>query len=241
MRYMGLIGMLLVCSFGAMAGLRTWTLPDGRSIEAEFVGVMGGGAVLKTPAGRVDKIKLEELSEEDRTFIELANPPRFELSFRRKTKQKHFSPRFGSTLLPEIQINTFGARVRQRGAGMYNHELRIEFLAIGKERAGDRHILLDRYSDTFTPSKENSRAHEFWGRAVELDEYEIYYIDKPRGKKYAGHLILLTDERGELVARQATHAWLLENLDALKQLPVGAYMDKTCKRTFPTRPRPTRY
>lgn len=241
MRTAGLLLVLLYFAAEAGAGGRTWTLENGQTFDAEFVQVMGGKAVLKAPSGRLVKIELADLSAEDRTFMELARPPRFDLSFRRKSEQKHFSPRFGSTLLPEIQINTFGARIRQTGAGRYNHELHIEFFAIGRERAGDRFILLDRQSSAFTPGLGNHRSHEFWGREVELDKYEIFYIDKPRGKKYAGHLIIVTDERGEVIASQATSAWLFDHRDALKKLPVGAYMDKVCRRTFPTRPKPCRY
>jgi len=225
----------------AGAKTRTWLLADGRKVDAELVHVMGDEAVLKDASGGTVRIKLAHLSDGDRVFVELENPPRLGISFRRRSEQKRFSSRFSSTLLPEIQINTFGVRIRQQSAGAYNHELKVEFFAIAKERAGNRFILLDRKKSSFIPTKENKRSHEFWGRAVELDQYEIFHIDRPRGKKYEGHLIIVTDARGKIVATQATHGWLLENLGNLKQMPMGGYMDKTCTRTFPTRPKPCRY
>ena len=236
-----LLMVILVSCLSIGAETRTWTLADGQEFESEFVCVMGDKAVLKDSSGEKVKIKLARLSTGDRIFIELANPPRLEISFRRKSDQKHFSSRFSTTLLPEIKINTFGIRIKQQSAGPYNHELHVEFFAIGKERAGGRFILLDRKAGSFTPTRENRRSHEFWGRAVELDKYEIFYIDRPRGKKYEGHLIVVTDTRGEVVATQTTHGWLLENLENLKQMPMGGYMDNTCTRTFPTRPKPCRY
>ncbi len=225
----------------AGAKTRTWILEDGRTVEAELARVMGDEAVLKDALGGTLRIKLACLSAEDRVFVELENPPRLGISFRRKSEKKRFSSRFSTTLLPEIQINTFGVRIRQQSAGAYNHELVIEFFAIAKERAGNRFILLDRKKSSFVPTKKNKRSYEFWGRAVELDQYEIFYIDRPRGKKYAGHLITVTDARGKIVATQSSPGWLLENLDNLKKMPVGGYMDKTCTRTFPTRPKPCRY
>lgn len=234
---------MVICAACICAGaeMRTWTLADGRKYTAEFVHVMGGYVVLRNASGRNEKIKLADLSSEDRIFVELSNPPRLEISFRRKSDQKRFSPRFTTTLLPEIQINTFGGRIRQRSAGSYNHELHVEFFAIGKERAGKRFILLDRQEGSFFLTKENQRSHEFWGRDIELDEYEIFYIDRPRGKKYAGHLIIVADSRNKVIATKASHDWLLENLENLKQIPVGGYMDDACVRTFPTRPKPCRY
>lgn len=238
-------GLFIVIAFTisisvAEAG-RTWTLSDGQQYTAELVLVMGDKVVLKNAKGKQVKIPLSRFSVEDRLFIELANPPHLELSFRRKSNQKYFSPRLTTTLLPKIQINTFGVRIKQRSAGSYKHRLHVEFFAIGKERAGKKFILLDRQESSFTLSGGNQRSHEYWGRAVELDQYEIFYIDRPRGKKYDGHLIVVTDSRGKRIAVQASHDWLLEYYEGLSQLPIGAYMDKTCSRTFPTRPKPCRY
>jgi hypothetical protein len=232
--------MVLISHISAAEG-RIWALSGGEKYKAEFVLVMGDKVVLKNSEGEQVKIQLARFSAEDRLFIELANPPHLEISFRRKSNQKYFSSRFTTTLLPEIQINTFGVRIKQRSAGAYKHELLVEFCAIGKERAGNRFILLDRYESSFTLSTENQCSHECWGRAVELDQYEIFYITRPRGKKYDGHLIVVTDARGEQIAVQGSHDWLLENIENLKRVPIGAYMDKTCTRAFPTRPKACRY
>lgn len=220
---------------------RTWTLPGGQKYTAELVLVMGDKVVLKNSEGKQTKVPLARLSAQDRLFIEQANPPRLELSFRRKSNQKYFSPRFTTTLLPKIQINTFGVRIKQLSAGSYQHRLHVECFAIGKERDGNKYILLDRQESSFILSEANQRSYESWGKAVELDQYEIFYIDRPRGKKYDGHLIVVTDSRGKQIAVQASHDWLLEHYEALNKVPVGAYMDKTCTRTFPTRPRACRY
>ena len=228
-------------SFSSGAEPRIWTLDSGNTFKAELVQVMGEKAVLKDVSGRTVKVALSLLSSEDRLFIELENPPELEISFRRKSKKKYFPARVTTKLLPEVQINTFGARIRQKSAGPYNHEMRVELFTIGKERAGDRFILLDRQEQSFSLTTANHRTHAFLGGPVELDKYEIFYITRPRGKKYAGHLIVITDVRGRTVATQTSFDWLLENLGDLKKVPVGGYMDKSCTRTFPTRPKPCRY
>jgi len=232
---------ILSGSFLSGAEPRLWTLDSGYKFKAELVQVMGDKAVLKDALGERVKVDLALLSSEDQLFIELENPPKLEISFRRKSKKKHFPARVTTKLLPEVQINTFGVRVKQKSAGPYNHEMRVEFFALGKERAGDRFILLDRQERSFSLTTANHRTHEFWGGAVSLDKYEIFYITRPRGKKYAGHLIVITDVRGRMIATQTSFDWLLENLSDLKKVPVGGYMDKTCTRTFPTRPKPCRY
>jgi len=42
-----------------------------------------------------------------------------------------------------------------------------------------------------------------------------------------------------MIAYKTSNQWLADNLENLKNLKVGNYMDKDCKRTFPTRPKKT--
>ena len=232
-----LIALVFCVSVGAE--MRTWTLSSGKQHKAEFVHVMGDKVILKNSEGVTKKVELNALSAEDRHFIELSSPPRLDLNFTRKTEQKVFSTRFILYLKPDVNFNTFGVRIRQTSAGSYNHELQVEFFAIGKERTGNRYQLLDRQSSSFVPNKENRRSHQFSGKTVELDDYVISTIRG--GMAYAGHLILVFDSRGELISTKASSKWLLENVENLKKLPVGSYMDKTCTRTFPTRPKSPHY
>lgn len=235
----GVFIIVLALGVSVRAEMRTWGFSNNKRYEAKFVCVMGNKAVLENPEGVTRKINLDEFSTEDRQFIELSSPPRLDLDFTRKTEQKMFSNRFILYLKPDINFNTFGIRVKQTSTGSYNHELQVEFFAIGKERAGKRYQLLDRQSSSFIPTKENRRSHQFKGKTVELDDYVIASIRGGMG--YAGHLILVTDSRGELIATKASSKWLLENVANLKKLPVGSYMDKTCTRTFPSRPKSNRY
>lgn len=233
--------LVFVAALSADSETRIWMLEGGQKYEAELVRVIGDRAVLKNVSGEIWKVDLKRLSADDRVFIELEYPPQLEISFRKKSKKKKISTRVTTKLLPEIQMYTFGTRVRQKSDGAYPHPLHVELFVIGKERAGNRFILLDRQSASFSLTRKNRRVHEFWGQSVELDEYEIFYIARPRGKKYVGHLIVITDVRGRIVATQASFDWLIENLEKLKKMPEGGYMDKTCTRTFPTRPKPCRY
>ncbi|MCK4563827.1 MAG: hypothetical protein KAU94_04040 [Verrucomicrobia bacterium] len=232
-----IVALALCTSVGAE--MRTWTLSNGRQHEAKFVRVMGDKVTLENSEGVVKKVRLDELSSEDRQFIELSSPPRLDLDFTRKTEKKMFSTRFILYLKPDVNFNTFGVRVKKTSAGSYSHELQVEFFAIGKERTGNRYQLLDRQSSSFIPTKENQGSHQFSGKTIELDDYVIDTIRGGMG--YAGHLILVTDSRGELISTKASSKWLLENVENLKKLPVGSYMDKTCTRTFPSRPKSNHY
>ena len=215
--------------------MRTWTLAGGKAMEAEFVTVIGGKAVLTDSRGRHRKVPLAELSEEDQKFIGLAQLPEFNIDFSKKSSQYigKISPLATSYLPPKVLNYVFSARLKQTSAGEYNHELHVEFFAIGSEWFGDRYVLLDRQESRFTPTKENERSHEFSGKTVRLTTYEFYGDHK--GDEYASYLIMVADSRGKIIAHQTPKKWLFENSENLRKLSVGNYMDKTCTRTYPTR------
>jgi len=214
--------------------MRTWTLEGGRAVEAGFVTLIGNKAVLKSMAGKVKKIPLEQLSGEDRTYIELASPPTFDINFSRKDRQQIFSGRYPRS--PENQ-GSYGVRFKQTSPGYYNHELVADMFVIGRQnsRLVGKYILLDRQQTTFTATRENQRSHEFYS-----DRKVLLTGGIRQGCDYQGYLVTLTDARGETVAVETSHQWLADHLDNLKELKVGNYMEKNCKRTFPTRPKKAR-
>lgn len=219
-----------------------WTASNGEEFEAEYISVIGDQAVLKTAQGKQLKIPVAKLSAEDREYIELLKPPEFAIDFVKLSDGqlgRYKMPPGSNALPPRSNDFSFGAKVKQRGSGDYNHELTIEYFAIGKERLGDRYVLLDRKSSTFTPTKKNGKSHSFKSEPIEFIEYD--YDDQPRGVRPDGNLITITDKRGEIIQYSSSKAWLWENMDNLRKLPLGAYMDKTCTRVYPTSPKSSRW
>lgn len=223
--------------------VRVWTFLSGKSMEGEYIKVIGDKLVLKTTKGRQVKISMADVSDEDKKYIKLSDPPAFSIDFIKKSsakigryKQSEWELR-GEKLPPQVNDYSFGARVKQTGARSYPHELRVEYFAIGQQLLDDdKFILFDRHSKTFTPSKENNRSMEFKGdRVVELIEYALK--DQQRGKKFKGHLVLVWDERDQIVAYRASSEWLFEKRHKLMQLPVGVFFDKNCDRVYPTGPK----
>ena len=127
--------------------------------------------------------------------------------------------------------------MKQLNSRPYGHELKVEYFAIGVQHHDDRKFkLLDRGSSTFAPGKENQFAHRFHGdEPVEVMNYDM--LDQPNGIKYKGNLVLVTDERGEIIQYSASNEWLFENLEILRKIPVGAYFDKHGTRVHPTGPK----
>jgi hypothetical protein len=228
---------------GGASKMRSWTLEGTAPFEAELVTVIGRDVVLKNPRGKTVKVPVANLSEADKTYVELSRPPKFNITFTKKDRQKTFTMDHISTATeirpPETRTH-YGVRLRQTSSGDYNHELLVEFFAIGQERLGQKYILLDHQQTRFTPTKDNERSHEFVSdREVRLENFLIEL--EPRGEDYSGYLVTVTDERGEIIAVDASSDRFYKNLDKLRELHPGNYMDKNCNRVFPTRPPRTQY
>jgi len=223
------------------AEMRTWTALNGQVLDAGFVTVIGDKAVLKNEQGKMQKIPLAQFSEKDREFIELAEPPDFSITFSKQSSQRMVkkSP-FNKKNVPTVFDYVFGAKLKQTSTDPYNHGLHVEFFAIGAEIDGNNHILLDYQKSSFTPTKENQRSFELRGETVELTDYLIGSNRvgwQHRGRKYSSYLVVVTDLRGKIIAHETPKKWLFENLENLRQVPVGKCIDKTCTRVGPSRPK----
>ncbi len=225
---------------GSSGALRTWSCNGGKTLEASYVIMVGDKVVLKTAKGRQLKIPLDQFSGEDREFIELAEPPEFNIDFSRLSTLRPVKAPPGRELKPiRILDYTFGAKLKQVSAGEYSHELHVEYFAIGAEIDGDRYKLLERKGSSFVPSEQPRRSYSFRGDPVELIDYEL--DSQRRGIKPGGYLITVMDKRGKIIQHAESSKWLWKNIENLKKLPVGSYMDKTCTRVYPTSPKSNRY
>ncbi len=236
---------LFAASISGAAEIRTWTLTDGQTFEARYKALMGRTVVLEDGKKKQVKFELVRFAPDDREFIELENPPKFKIDFRKQSKLRQVSTRFGERSLanmPVVNFFTFGIRLDQTSAGAYNHEVNIEFFAIGAQRRqNNKYILLDHQTSSFVPSKENKRSCEFWSpRVVSLEEYSVAG-GPTRGKKYDTYLIILTDKNGKVIEAKSEKKWPLANIEALRKLSVGSFMDTTCARVYPGRPKPLLY
>ncbi|RKX45534.1 MAG: hypothetical protein DRP64_04545 [Verrucomicrobia bacterium] len=223
--------------------VRTWTLADGRTMEAEFINIFGGKVVLKGGDGKIHKIPKERLSSGDVEYAELASPPAFDVNFLKNFRTVAFSGGFYDVRgweRPSEEWGHFGVQLKQSSTGDYSHELQVEMFVVGKQWRRSKFILLDRQKTTFIPSGQEQRIFEFRSKRkviVALDEFK----EEVFGEKYYGYLVVVTDARGEMIAVESSHKWLPKILENLKKLSVGNFMDETCTRTYPDPPPRTKY
>lgn len=221
---------------------RPWSLLSGKRMEAEYVCMMGGNVVLKTEKGKQVKIPLKSISPEDREYIALENPPEFKVDFIKSVdsdmNRYKLSPKESDWQTAPARVNdyTFGVSVEQPSARPYDHNLTIAYYAVGVQRLDDSTFkLLDRQQQTAFLSDCPDLTHSFTGKTVELIDFDL--ASQRRGIAYYGYLVTLTDKRGKIIQYAASNDWLYQHLDSLREIPVGAFMNKECKRVHASGPR----
>ena len=220
-------------------GLKIWTGDAGQVLEARFVAVVGDQVVLKDSRGKRRKVPLARLSAEDRSYIERVHLLKLKIEFSANRSERSYRKRPGmkSGNMPTISDYVFTVKFKQTSQGVCNQKLRIEYYAIANEVAGDKFLLLDRQESNFVPSKQSHM--QFPGEKVSICTNDPY--GNVRGEAYYGYLVVVIDGQGRIIHHAASPEWLFENVESLMQVPVGAYMDKTCTRTLPSGSSPTKY
>jgi hypothetical protein len=221
---------------------RAWTSTDGQSIQGRYL-LSNLDYVLVEQAGVQKKLPLELLSAEDHRFLELAKPPRLKIEYSKTSRQideshlNHIDANVRRPRPASAFEYTFGAKVNKYSAGNYDHELTVEYFAIGKQVSDSyRYILLDRKKASFVPSKQNNYSLEFHGKPLRLEQYAFRQGSPMHGREPEGYLIVVTDQDDRVVQYETSNEFLFNHIGKLKQLPINAYFDKNCARIFPARP-----
>lgn len=127
--------------------------------------------------------------------------------------------------------------MKPKSAFNYNHELLIEYFAVGEEIDGDNFILFDRQESRFTPNETNKGIFTFQGEPIRVKAQQTWPAAPMRGAKYGGFLIIVTDKLGHVIQYNASHEYLYKSVEKLRQLPIGRHFNKKGDRVGPPRPK----
>ena len=230
---------------------RTWTSVNGDTLEGTYEAFSLDSVKITDPAGKLRTIPLDQLIEADRKYVILRNPPKITIDYRESASPKEFiadpwySNGGGNQILnhPIKIINAeVGALIKQASTKEYPYELTVEMYFLTEQRLDpDKYHIMGRSrSKPFKLSKENKFRYVFTDpNSYQMFSYDLYST-WPRGETPSRYLILVRDERGEVIAHEARGEWLYKNLDKLQELPVGSWINDKCIRVHPTSPPRTR-
>jgi len=238
--------MLLVANYCVQAEMHTWTSISGKTLEGEYVRSALDKVVIKTSNGEEVRLPIDQLCREDQNYLELMNPPEISIDYRESTQPKEFVAdpwydRNGGAHdnHPVYFVDaSFGALIKQKNPSPYNHDLKIEMYILTKQYLDpDKYHLIARVeSEPFRLTEENGYRYIFDTPQTYRIIYYNLYSELKRGEKASKYLILVRDERGEIIDYRARSEWLYKYLDRLEKLPVGAWINDKCIRVYPTSP-----
>ncbi len=169
------------------------------------------------------------LSREDQCYVELANPPTLKVDFLVSEKQVFYkpSPLWADNSPIAILDYCFGARVKQVSTTDYPHELTVEGYEFSQQVwEMDNYRLIFKFkSKPFILTKKKNEfeyQHPTTVRLYKITIDQVTGAALPRGQKFANSLVIVRDERGQVVAYRSTAKWLYTYLERLEKLPVGA-------------------
>lgn len=246
-RVLGIVWILVTVVCCSHAEMRIWTSKSGKTVEGEYVSMAFDNVNVEDNEGNLIKIPLDQLSEEDQTYLELANPPKLSIEYSKDVQpwqsvaDDWISNYGGSEQNHPIFVieGRFGARIKKLSNKPYNHTLTAEIFVLTKQcyAPDNYHLIVRSKSEPFMLNKENGGYYEYDDpRMYRIIYYNLYSV-RPRGERPSDYMVLIWDERGEIIAHRSTGNWLFDYRDKLMKLPVGAWVNDKCDRIHTTSPK----
>ena len=245
--------LLMFAGFVLSAGAesRVWTSKSGQTLEGEYVRTAFDAIYIKKTDGEEVKIPIDQLADSDKRLVDLLNPPTLSIDYQESTPVSEFTADPWRSNGGSITMNhpikyieaTFGALIKQSSSKEYEYDLTLEMYVFTAQHLDpDKyHMIAHVKGEPFRLSKTNKHRYVYTTpQTYRIMFYNLYSM-YPRGEKPCKkYLILVRDERGEIIAYRSSSNWIYEGLEELEKLPVGSWINDKCKRVHPTSPPRTR-
>jgi hypothetical protein len=232
------------------AETRVWTSKSGKKVEGEYVNATLEKVTIKNASGDLVQLPFDQLCDEDLDYVDRLNPPEISIDYQESAQPWEYVSDDWITdsgiVIKDHPIYLmdaeFGALIKQKSTKEYNHDLTIEMYIFTHQNLDpDKHHLIGRVeSQPFRLTKENDFRYVF----TAPDTYRIIYYNLwstyKRGEKPGKYLIIVRDDKGNIITYRTRSEWLYKNLDKLEKLPIGSWINDECERVHPTVPPRTR-
>jgi hypothetical protein len=227
------------------AEVRTWKDNQGKTYEAELVAELFDKATLRDVKGVEFRIPIEELSENDQKYLRVMVPPEMKIEFSVKTEAvplpKALQPDKGQALTKIIHPSVTVQKLSRR---LFTSSLNLELFLVGKGPERRDFILLSKSDYKFLFETDSDKVVNFTPDPVTVSLYTDD-SNQRRGEEYLGHLIVISDARGNIVKTQTDIGEWIESPAVIENLRMLAlrgastirsrYFDKTGKKVDPPR------
>lgn len=211
-----LVGMYAIVS--VHAELRVWTDESGKSIEAEHVSTLSDKVVLRKADGTEVRVSLDVLSERDRKYAILKNPPRLDISVSPKNDRSNTGKGRAKQIAEESIV--VAASVKKSSSSPYDAELKAELFLLGGSDTQEGYIVLDVSTSGFMLKA--SAPHTFDSNEINLQQVER---GETRGIQFEGYFLVVRDENDKIIGSKSSKLLFEKNADAILNAKIGTIFD----------------
>ena len=236
---------VFILVISARSEVRTWKDNQGKTYEAELVAELFDKATLRDVKGVEFRIPIEDLSENDQKYLRVMVPPEMKIEFSMKTEAvplpKALLPDKGSAISKVIYPSVTVQKLSRR---LFTSSLNLELFLVGKGPERRDFILVSKSDYNFLFQVDSDSVNKFTPDPVTVSLFTDDSQDR-RGEEYLGHLIVISDARGNIIKTQTDiDAWIESPavIEELRKLALrGAatvrsrYFDKTGRKVDPPR------
>ena len=224
-----IIGILIVLAIGevaARAEMRMWTDKKGNSIKAEFVKIVAGKVILKTPAGKRLNVLKSGLSNADQIYLANAVPPKIDIDVDIDNDRKKLHESVGYTRTRE-KIKGHVTLIKKNREPC-NRTFSAYLYLFRKDLSEDEISVLDKSKHEF--SFEHQKKVSFDGNQskVEYTKYDSDYYHYSRnrnpGSEYAGYLVIVED-KGKIICVKGSRRLYENKASQIRKAKKGSLLD----------------
>lgn len=207
----------------AVAEYRLWTDKEGKTIEGELVKVVGSTVIIQPREGDELRIRTTSLSETDLEYIELATPPRMEITVSKVKEDEDYRARFRRVEEETVQVSV---NIRKSSSRPYSGKLMAILIVIAKNTHTDDYMVAGRIMSPFTFTSENKNVHEFSSDEIRLAHSEA---GGDFGGEYGGYLVAVIGPDRKMISAKGSRKLFEQIAEDLVKSKKGAIFDKNGK------------
>lgn len=225
------LSLALLCG-PASAVMRMWTDRKGSPFEGEYVRMGSNEVLVRDRSGTVRYVPVKNLSSRDMEYLTSVYVPDVTITFSKWSQNKFRADNALDTDKIEIVTGTVEIQTKQK---LPNDTLRAEVYLIGAEVATKDYRIKSKVSSALNFNEENNFTAAL---PLEMESREyLEYNDQIRGTLYGGYLVVILNQRNEMIDYKTDISWLKEDkVPLLRKFRVDAFFDDNCKPRSVPRP-----
>jgi len=197
---------LVVCcvfAWSVCAEFRIWEDKKGNIWEAEFVTLSAGEVVMRDQQGERIRMKPDDLSENDKLYLEKAVPPVLSLDVSKTTANTGSNKR-------NMEAVKCVATIKQTGTRPYTGKLTAVLLTMGADIRTGSASTVNKKEHSFSLPDTRGEVVEFSG-----DRASFHKSSNKSGRAYYGYVLVVWDRFGNPIAIKSNRDSLAEQAEKL--------------------------